>query len=213
MYAYKDLTGMRFGKLQVIEKTDIRKNRKIVWKCLCDCGNTAYVPSSDMLSGNTKSCGCGKNEGHPKYGSASITQSRLYHIWIGIKDRCGNENNSSFRYYGGRGISVCEEWKHDFATFRDWALSNGYDDKLTIERVDNNGNYCPENCTFATMKQQSNNRRNGAYLSYGGKTHTIAEWSDILGINQQKFRVRLWKGMPFEKAIKKTDLRAERWKS
>lgn len=212
MYAYKDLTGMKFGKLQVIEKTEIRKNRKIVWKCLCDCGNTAYVPSSDMLSGNTKSCGCGKNEGHPKYGKTASHKIRLYNIWAGMKDRCNREKNKSYRYYGARGIKVCEEWENDFIAFRNWALKNGYRDNLTIERKDNNKGYSPNNCTFATMKQQSNNRRNGAYISYGGERHTIAEWSDILGIKQQTFRVRLWKGMSFEKAIKKPDLRAERWK-
>ena len=212
MYFFNDIKGMRFGKLYVLEKTDKRRGRSILWKCLCDCGNITYVDSYSLKSGNTKSCGCGKTEGHPKYGDTSIKNNPIYHIWQGMRDRCSRKKNKSYSYYGGRGIKVCEEWQNSFLSFMNWAIANGYKKNLTIERIDNNGNYCPENCTFATMKQQSNNRRNGAYFSYNGETHTISEWSDILGVKQSLLRYRLWKGMPFQKAISKEDLRTKKWK-
>lgn len=111
--------------------------------------------------------------------------TRIYRIWYGIYSRCYNKNNRQYSYYGKRGVVMCDEWLNDIFVFRDWAVLNGYSDELTIDRIDNNGNYEPSNCRWVDMRKQSNNRRSNAYLSYNGETHTIAEWSRIVGIKER----------------------------
>jgi len=111
--------------------------------------------------------------------------TRLYRIWYGIYARCYNKSNNQYCYYGQRGISMCDEWRNDILVFRDWAIANGYSEELTIDRIDNNGNYEPSNCRWASMREQSNNRRSNTHLSYKGQTHTMAEWSRITGISER----------------------------
>lgn len=132
-----------------------------------------------------------------------MQRDRLRGIWYGMKERCLNPNNASYFRYGGRGITICDEWRDDYNSFKAWATKSGYADSLTIDRIDNNLGYCPDNCRWATMKTQSNNRANNVFLEYGGERHTIAEWGDILGIDQDILQQRLKRGLSVEEAFTK----------
>lgn len=174
------MIGKRFGKLIVLEKTTKRDHRHIVYKCLCDCGRITYASGNKLKRGNTKSCGCLKNINH--YATHGQTGTRLYSIWLGIKKRCYCKSNKDYQYYGARGISACDEWLNDFQAFYKWAMENGYRDDLTIDRIDNDGNYEPSNCRWVDMKTQNNNQRKNVYLTYDNKTMTISEWSEYLNV-------------------------------
>ena len=155
-----NLTGNRFGRLVVIERQG-RIGAHAAWRCACDCGNEAIVRGDHLRHGKTHSCRClekemrDNGEIHLIHGGRN---TRIYEIWTGMRKRCTNPNDHAFHNYGGRGISVCPEWA-DFAVFREWANANGYSDKLSIDRVNNDGNYEPSNCKWSTAKEQANNRR------------------------------------------------------
>ena len=155
-----NLTGKQFGRLTVISKTDEKRRNKLTWLCKCTCGNEKIVAGADLRSGHTKSCGCDQYGHNVKHGKVGC---RLYGVWAGMLDRCRNPNASQYKDYGGRGICVCEAW-HDFQNFYDWALSSGYDEnaprgQCTIDRIDVNRNYEPENCRWVDMKTQRMNQR------------------------------------------------------
>lgn len=194
-----DLTGQKFGRLTVIERT-VSTNKNVKW--LCECGNEVSVFGIDLKSGKTQSCGCIHSEQlaerNYKHGLSDTRQMR---IWRGIKDRCYNIKNEAYPDYGGRGIIVCNEWLNDFQTFYDWAMQNGYADNLTIDRIDVNGNYEPCNCRWATRKEQNNNTRSNRYITFNGETHTMAEWAKIKSISYGALRQRLYRGWNIEKAL------------
>lgn len=176
----KDLTGMTFGRWKVIKRAGTNKHRNATWLCECSCEQHTkrIVSGGSLISGESTSCGCLSKEAHYKHG---LSGTRLYWIWYGMKDRITNENNNAYNYYGGRGIKLCEQW-FDYINFYNWAINNGYQENLTIERKNTNGDYCPENCCWATMKEQSLNKRNTHLLEFNGKIQSAKEWSEELNI-------------------------------
>lgn len=196
-------TGDKYGRWTLIhpdEKTDKK------WICKCDCGTLKSVWLSNITSGKTKSCGCYGREALSlrdyKHGGA---KERLYHVWCNMRRRCYDPKNNRYQNYGGKGVKVCDEWQ-DYATFREWAYSTGYDDKATygkctIERIDVDGNYEPSNCTWKTIKEQCYNRTSNRYLSFNGKTQTITEWEKELHLPKDRIGDRLRKGWSIERAL------------
>jgi hypothetical protein len=168
-----NLTGKRFGRLTVLSLC--KSGRHTTWNCICDCGKSIITRSDALRSGHTQSCGC-YNRDISKITSCrhGVYQAdkRLYHIWKGIKRRC---NNKRYKYYKGRGIQLCQEWQ-DPMNFYHWAINHGYAEGLQIDRIDNDGNYCPENCRWVTAKQNSCNRSNNKFILFQEKLLTYSEW-------------------------------------
>lgn len=154
------LYGMKFGKLTAIEPVRIGNEKRIRWRCKCECGNETIVPSYQLKGGHTRSCGCLLTETLVRRNKALAKprNERLYRIYYGMMSRCNNKKYEAYKHYGARGIKVCSEWSGHFYDFEKWALSHGYDDALTLDRINNDGNYEPSNCRWTTMKVQSNNR-------------------------------------------------------
>lgn len=184
MQKSEDLTGKRFGKLTVISKAE-NIGDSVSWNCICDCGKTKVIRGYSLKNGDTKSCGCLHNEiVKQKLNIHGSSNNRLYRIWRCMKNRCERQNDVGYKLYGGRGISVCKEWSESFILFSNWAILNGYQNDLTIDRINVNGNYEPSNCRWITIKEQQNNKRNNLYITYNGKTHTATEWASLIGINE-----------------------------
>lgn len=197
-----DLTGKKFTRLTVIARHGSTKSKKAVWLCQCECGGKTKVTSQMLTSGRTKSCGCLHKEqlsaGHSTH---CLSKTRLHKAWCNMKTRCYNQNNKDYSRYGGRGIIMCDEWKNDFVSFYNWAIINGYNDMLTLDRIDNNGNYEPSNCRWITMQKQCNNRHSNHMITYNGETHTISEWSEIVGMSRDALVSRLRRGWDIEKTL------------
>lgn len=215
---FKDLSGKKFGRLTAIEKVgDAIKRNGVLWRCKCDCGNEKIVPSGYLKSGNTASCGCLFIES--RYRKRDGVKNKIYGERIcGIHEamiqRCYNKNCAQYDNYGGRGISVCEEWRNNGGCrrFYNWSISNGYRNDLSIDRIDVNGNYEPSNCRWATAKEQANNRRNNRFLEYMGEKHTVDEWSKIIGIHRATIYKRLKKNLPINQVLQKDSLQKRRKK-
>ena len=158
---YIDITGHRFGRLVVLRKSEPKKGyHGAMWECMCDCGTVTIANGQNLKSGNTTSCGCyGAEQRVNSVRKHGKTGTRLHRIWKAMHTRCYNINSPQFKYYGYRGIFICDEWKVNFQAFHDWAMSHGYEDNLSIDRIDSNGNYSPDNCRWVTMAEQNKNKR------------------------------------------------------
>lgn len=188
-----DISGQKFNRLTAIKPDGRYKSGNVRWLCICDCGNYTHTSTSALKNGESKSCGCytserisNRNMKHGDFGT------RVYEIWRQMHRRCYGKNAKAYKDYGGRWITICDEWK-EYEPFKKWAIAHGYRDDLTIDRIDVNGNYEPSNCRWVTVKQQSNNRRNCHIIEYNGETHTISEWADIYEVDQRKLYYRLSK--------------------
>lgn len=194
MGKFVDITGEKYGMLTVVERsTDYvspKGYKSVRWRCVCDCGNETIVRACYLKSGAIRSCGCIKVT-DPNRKTHGGTGTRLYKIWTGIKKRCYNRNDTNYEDYGGRGILMCGEWREEFEHFRDWAMSHNYSDELTIDRIDNEKGYCPSNCRWADSVTQANNKKTNHFITYNGKTMTMAQWSAETGIKYQKIRDRI----------------------
>lgn len=188
-----DLTGRRFGWLTMVSEAPREYTKggksKRMWNCLCDCGKTVVVNDGSLKRGNTKSCGCYRKYANKvRCNKHGLSKSKLYSVWGSMKDRCYSKNCKQYKDYGGRGITICDEWRSDFFTFYKWAVNNGYKEGLTIERKDVNGNYCPENCCWITKEEQAKNKTNCHFITYNGETRTLSEWSRELHIDRGTVR-------------------------
>lgn len=209
-----DLTGQRFGRLTVIDRAGTAPSGHALWFCQCDCGEYKTL-SSNQLNTGTKSCGCLQRERASEVGMKPKSSTRkrrerippdlrrLHQTHRDMLTRCNNPNNKRYALYGGRGITVCKEWRESFLAFAEWAKNNGYNNSLTLDRKDPNGNYCPENCRWATQKEQNNNRRNNRIVEYRGEKMTLHELSDQCGIDYRTLWCRIKAGWTVEDAAER----------
>lgn len=197
------MIGEKFNRLTVIRQDTGRKDKhRRYWMCACECGKWVSVTTADLRSGNTKSCGCWRSdESKERMTTHGDSKSKLYAVWNMMMSRCYNPKTERYPRYGGRGISVCDEWNHNYPAFRDWALSHGYQDGLTIDRIDVDGNYSPENCRWITNAEQMKNMSTNRYLSHNGETHTLSDWARKVGITPATLHKRLKRGWSLEKAL------------
>ena len=194
----EDLTGRRFGRLTVVGLAESTYAGRY-WLCKCECGNEINVQGSNLRSGNVTSCKCYRKE------MQSITQikhnmchTKLYKVYSGILNRC---KNKKWKYYHGKGITICNEWKNDFMAFYNWATLNGYKEGLSIDRIDNDGNYDPNNCKWSTVKEQQRNRSVNHVLEFQGENKCISEWAEILNIDKRTILSRIRAGWSIEEAL------------
>ena len=190
-----DETGNRYGRLLVLERSDGIDGRA-AWLCECDCGNHVIVKGKELRNGHTRSCGCLIHDitvnRNTKHGDATrSSRTRLYGIWLNMIARCNNPGRAQYKNYGGRGISVCDEWQKSYESFKNWAMQSGYCDDFTIDRMDVDGLYCPDNCRWVNRKTQNNNKRNNIVVEFRGERHSISEWSQITNIKYSTLYMRL----------------------
>lgn len=192
--------GDKYGRLTIVSEVEgNRYSRRIL--CKCDCGAEKIISLNLLINGNTKSCGCLKREMRiAKNTSHGLSRHRLYSVWSSMKDRCFNSKIDSYKNYGARGISVCDDWMN-FINFYAWAINNGYKKGLTIERIDYNGNYEPSNCTWIPFKDQSKNRSSNHWIEFQGEVKTMSQWARDLGLKRETIKDRIRGGWPTEKAL------------
>lgn len=198
----EDLNGQRFGMLIVIERTESRRKASgglvTYWNCKCDCGNKVKARADKLKLGKIVSCGCKVNDRNLKHGKS---RTRLYNIYNGIIERCCNSKNPNYKNYGGRGIKICNEWLEDFMNFYNWAIDNGYQENLSIDRIDVNGNYEPSNCRWATAIEQANNKRPYKLYEYKGEKRTLKSICKELKVSYTTIWKRINNGMSLEEAL------------
>lgn len=187
----ENLTNKYFGHLKVLGFDHMGPRGRSYWQCRCECGEVVVVRRDRLISGHTTSCGCYatdvNKERMTKHG---LSTTRLYSIWRGMRQRC---RDTKYERYGGKGIQVCDEWD-DFREFYNWAIHNGYEPNLSIDRIDNDGDYCPENCRWVDNIVQGNNKCTNRYIEYNGITHTVSEWSRIFGVHRESLNYRIKHG-------------------
>lgn len=190
-----DLTGKRFGRLYVCDL--IGKNgRNSVYLCKCDCGNYTEVFQSNLTQGKSTSCGCYQKESaSERFSKHGKRSTRLYEIYYNMKSRCYNPNNKRYNVYGGKGVTICQDWLDDFMNFYDWAISNGYSDELTIDRIDVKGNYEPCNCRWVNQEQQSNNQRKTIFIEIYGHKKSLKQWTNFMNWKYGKYSARHRRGV------------------
>ncbi len=193
----RDLTGKRFGRQIAISVAGKNKYGNFYWLCKCDCGNEHIVPSGKLLQGKSKSCGCLAKEIHikqlEKHGITTGGKPRTFTIWNGMKARCYNPKSTSYKRYGKRGITICDEWigENGFMNFHNWAMANGYDDNFEIDRIDNDGNYSPENCHWIPKHENRVKQRHTRFINAGGCCYSVSEWCKRFGISKSTAYKRL----------------------
>ena len=197
----RNYDGMRFGRHVVIKRDHKDKNGKWWFLCKCDCGKEFYLGGSHVLE--NVGCGCGTGKQNITHGKS---KTRLFKVWTSLKTRCNNPNSPSYKNYGGRGITICDEWKSDFMNFWEWSYANGYDDKAgfmecTLDRIDCDGNYEPSNCRWVDLTTQNNNKRCNHRLTLNGVTHTMGEWAKIRGMTVFALSRRIRSGWSVEDAL------------
>ena len=193
-----NLEGKIFGELSVIKKVDKNSSGGYNYICKCTCGNEKIIASKNFAYSKKISCGCIRNKLVTKHG---LRKHTLYSTWHNIKARCNNINDSSYKNYGGRGIGICNEWGKDFFVFYKWAINNEWEHGLEIDRINNNGNYEPNNCRITTKKVNCNNRRSNVFFTLNGVTKTLAQWSDEIGVLQSTISWRVRNGITAEKVL------------
>lgn len=202
-----DLVSKRFGRLVVLKRHGSDRAKNATWLCRCDCGLEKVISGSYLRTGETKSCGCLHSERTRELMSShGQSKTRLYKVWAGIKSRCYNCNADNYKYYGGSGITMCDNWKNSFQDFYKWSVENGYDpdakpQECTIDRIDNSRAYCPENCRWVNHITQCNNQSSNKTFVHNGERLTMAETARKFGINYSTLRARILHGKSFEDAI------------
>lgn len=206
-----DLIGQIFGRLTVIgldhkkqkiNKKGIKDGFKYFYKCQCECGNICIIDRNSLRFKRTQSCGCIKNELWLEARTThNHSKTKLYNVWCGIKRRCYNTHQKSYKDYGAKGIIMCDEWLNDFQTFYYWALGNGYKEGLSIDRINTKGNYEPLNCRWIDKKGQARNKTTNINIEYGGQTKCLSEWATLLGVGRSTLKKRLNNGWGVEKAF------------
>lgn len=193
--------GKKFGKLTIVAYVDKTTHHR--FSCKCDCGNNKTVILNNLTRGLTSSCGCTrKQKSRERLTTHGLSNTRLSNIWDKMKERCHNLNHEAYHNYGGRGIEVCSEWRKDFMNFYNWAMANGYAEGLTIERVDSNKGYSPDNCTWIPKSEQARNTRRQVYITLFGETKILADWlRDDRTVSHSTYRRRLNKGLKPEQAL------------
>ena len=197
-----DLTGKKFGRLTVMSRAKNSKGGKARWLCRCECGNECIVHSSSLKSGNTKSCGCIRREvSHDKAVTHGMSKTPLFAVWWAMLSRCNNPNNHSYKNYGARGIKVCDEWLNP-SKFFDWAAENGYSSGLTIERIDVNKGYGPDNCKWIPKDEQARNKTNNRMIEINCERKCLAQWCEEYNVDYFMVHQRICKlGWSPEKAL------------
>ena len=194
-----NLVGQRFGRLTVVKLARVEKHGNI-WLCKCDCGNMTEVATTYLTHGDSKSCGCLKRDFGKTHGKSS---TKIYHVYQAMLQRCFNPKAQEYECYGGRGITVCEEWKNDFMSFWKWSIEHGYSENkgLSIERIDNDGNYKPSNCKWATRKEQAFNRRTTHSETFNGETKCYYDWAKVLHISEGRLKRLLSLGWSMQQIV------------
>lgn len=197
-----DITGMKFNRLTALEYMG-QGSSGARWKFRCDCGNEIVTAGYHVRKGRTKSCGCWNEENkHDRYKIHGMHKTRLYSAWSHMKQRCLNPSCKEYENYGGRGILICKDWIDNFENFREWAMNNGYSETLTLDRIDNNKGYSPDNCRWVSMLVQENNKRNNHYYLFKGQPKTLSQIAREYSISRNAlyYRVNV-KGMDLENAV------------